>query len=355
MTPRENMIRLWRRQGIGEVPVEFCLCQSLYEIFVARTGEKDYAEYFQFPWRLVDAPKLSEVEPVDWEGRYFTEKFKPGTVWSAWGVGGEPGSAAAMHMTRMLHPMERFSSLEEFMAFPYPDYAHADATHISAQVAALHARGLMATANMPCTVWETAWYMRGMERLMMDMLDDEELATYHLDRVTELACLRARAYAAAGVDHLHLGDDIGMQKTIMMSEGLYREWLKPRLKRVIAAAREQNPHIIISYHSCGFVTPFIADLIEVGVDVLNPVQPECMRFADIHAEYGDRLSFWGTIGTQTTMPFGTPQEVKKAVRANLDIAGDKGGLLCAPTHILEPEVPWENVLAYVEACREYGC
>ena len=99
------------------------------------------------------------------------------------------------------------------------------------------------------------------------------------------------------------------------------------------------------------MTPFIEDLIDAGIDVLNPVQPECMDFKEIHDAYGDRLSFWGTLGTQTTLPFGTPEEVRELVLRNLKIAGPKGGLLCTPTHLVEPEVPWENMEAYVEACR----
>ena len=106
------------------------------------------------------------------------------------------------------------------------------------------------------------------------------------------------------------------------------------------------------YHSCGFVEPFIPDLIEAGIDILNPVQPESMDFGKLHAEYGDVLSFNGTLGTQTTLPFGTPDEVRAVVKRNLDIAGDKGGLVVAPTHVVEPEVPWENIEAYVKACKE---
>ena len=97
----------------------------------------------------------------------------------------------------------------------------------------------------------------------------------------------------------------------------------------------------------------IPHLIEAGIDVLDPVQPECMDFGEIHAAYGDVLSFHGTIGTQTTMPFGTPDDVRREVFKNLDIAGDKGGLFVAPTHMLEPEVPVENLVAYINACKEY--
>ena len=188
---------------------------------------------------------------------------------------------------------------------------------------------------------------------MMDMVCADEKATYIFDEVTARAVINAESFARAGVDILYLGDDIGMQSTIMMSIDMYTEWLKPRLKRVIDAARAVNPDIIVFYHSCGFVTPFIEHLIEVGVDVLNPIQSECMDFEEIHREFGDRISFHGTIGTQKIMPFGTPEEVRETVWRNLDIAGGNGGLFPAPTHMLEPEVPWENVLAYVDACRSY--
>ena len=100
--------------------------------------------------------------------------------------------------------------------------------------------------------------------------------------------------------------------------------------------------------------PLIGNLIEAGVEILNPVQPECMDFAEIHATYGTRLSFNGTLGTQTTMPFGTPEDVRAVVFRNLEMAGPAGGLLCCPTHLLEPEVPWANIEAYVSACKTFA-
>ncbi len=144
-----------------------------------------------------------------------------------------------------------------------------------------------------------------------------------------------------------------MQRTIMMSESLYRDWLQPRLKKVIDAARAVNPEILVLYHSCGHVTELIPYLIKAGIDVLDPVQPECMDFREIHDRFGETLSFHGTIGTQSVMPFGTPEEVRNKVFENLSIAGPKGGLFVCPTHMLEPEVPIETVVAYIQACRDY--
>jgi uroporphyrinogen-III decarboxylase len=289
---------------------------------------------------------------VDWH-QYYATPLKEGVHIDAWGVAHEPGSTAAQHMTYMRHPMENFTSLEEFEAYPYPDYEHASTDHMVDEVRAIHKQGYAASMGLECTIWEIAWYLRSMPALMMDMMMEDEKATFLLDKVTQLSCIRARAAAKAGVDILNLGDDIGMQSKIMMAEETYRQWLKPRLAQVIRAAKEIKPDILVHYHSCGFVRPFIGDLAEAGIDVLNPVQPESMNFEELHDEFGDVLSFSGTLGTQTTMPFGTPREVRDTTHRNLDIAGDKGGLLCIPTHLLEPEVPWENIEAYVQACQDY--
>ena len=146
--------------------------------------------------------------------------------------------------------------------------------------------------------------MRSMEELMMDMLEHSERASYHFDRITGITCHRAALFAKAGVDFIHIGDDIGMQSSIMMSEEMYREWLKPLLTRLIKTVKDINPEILFSYHSCGYIEPFIPDLIEAGIDILNPIQPESMSFEKLHAEYSEVLSFWGTIGTPEHNAFG---------------------------------------------------
>jgi len=108
---------------------------------------------------------------------------------------------------------------------------------------------------------------------------------------------------------------------------------------------------VIFYHSDGNIMEIIPDLIEAGVEILNPVQPECMDPVEVAAGYGDRLSFWGTIGTQTTFPAGSPEDVRKACSDMMNTVGENGGLIIAPTHILEPDVPLKNVEAFVEFVR----
>jgi uroporphyrinogen decarboxylase len=194
--------------------------------------------------------------------------------------------------------------------------------------------------------------MRSMELLLMDFVDGEDFATALLDRITEKRCIQAARFAEIGPDIIMLGDDVGTQRGMLMRKSLWQKWLKPRLAKVIAAAKRVRPDQLIVYHSDGDVTEIVPDLIEIGVDILNPVQPECMDPFALKKRYGKVMSFWGTLGTQSTFPFGTPGDVRRDVRERIEIVGKGGGLMLAPTHMVEPEVPWENIVAYVDEVKQ---
>lgn len=354
MTNRENYISIIKRKGYEKMPAAFSWCDHLKKNFSQNLQDmRDKGEVSWEPVAYAKGMPCNSFPPETYKKYY--QNLKEGAQIDIYGVAHEPGSEAAMHMTYMRHPMQSFETVEEMEAYPFPEFYETTELidEYSRINASYKAEDKIVMGNMQCTIWEDSWYIRGMEVLMMDMMSDEDTATWILDKITGQAIKRACFYAKTGADAIFLGDDIGMQHSIMMSDELYSKWIKPRLKKVIDAAREINPELIVFYHSCGFVEPLIEHLIEAGIDVLNPVQPECMDFAEIHAKYGDRLSFHGTVGTQTTMPFGTPEQVKETVMQNLKIAGKKGGLLVCPTHLLEPEVPWENIKAYVEACRDF--
>ena len=121
------------------------------------------------------------------------------------------------------------------------------------------------------------------------------------------------------------------------------------MQRIIAAARAVKPDLPVFYHSDGNPSAIIPELIDIGVTILNPVQPECIDPVAVKQRYGNQLALWGTIGTQTTMPFGTPDDVRAEVRRRIETVGYDGGLVLGPTHSLEPDVPWENIVALYEA------
>ncbi len=350
MTPRENILRALRRKGFDGVPVDFVLCDSQIADFEKRFGHKDYETYFGMSHRPLE---MNVQRNYTFGAEQFKRESVPeSTVFDEYGIGHSKGSSAAFHMTRMHHPLKG-ADLNEILDYPYPTVPGDELAKLTQKVNNLHSKGLASFAFMQMTVWEASWYLRSMEELMIDMMLEDEKATALLDIITEFAISKAVTYAKAGVDILSLGDDIGTQTTIMIDVELWEIWLKTRLAKVIEAAKQVNPNIIIFYHSCGHITPFIDQLIEIGVEVLNPIQPECMSFDEVHDKFGDRLSFWGTLGTQELLPFGTKEEVFATTLSRLNKMGKMGGLVIGPTHMVEPEVPWENLMAIIEAVETF--
>ncbi len=129
---------------------------------------------------------------------------------------------------------------------------------------------------------------------------------------------------------------------MMISPAMWRKYLQPRLKRMIRMTKEANPQVLAIYHSDGDIRAILPVLLDCGMDILNPIQPECMNPAEIYRAYHDRVVLWGTIGTQTTMPFGTPDDVRTKARKCWNWQKKEGRLILAPTHLLEPEVPLEK-------------
>jgi uroporphyrinogen decarboxylase len=349
-TPRQDLLKSLRRKGFTRVHVDYVLCDSQIAEFEKRFGHRDYETFFGLSHRRLEMEVRRNFE--DGRDLYPREILPESTVFDEYGIGHSKGSEFAFHMTRMHHPLKG-ADPDEIINYPYPSVSDAGIREIEHKVESLHQTGYASFAFMQMTVWEASWYLRSMEELMVDMMTDSESSTLLLDRITEFACSKARAYASAGVDILSLGDDIGTQDSLMLDVGLWQKWLQPRLEKVISQAKRIKPDILIFYHSCGHITPFIDELISSGVEILNPIQPECMDFNEVHDRFGDRVSFWGTIGTQQLLPYGTSSEVRKVTIERLEKCGAKGGIVIGPTHLVEPEVPWENLIAIKEAVQEF--
>jgi uroporphyrinogen-III decarboxylase len=185
----------------------------------------------------------------------------------------------------------------------------------------------------------------------MDMAPAPDIAEAILDIPFKYHLTVTKKLVQLGVDMIWIGDDVGAQHTMIISPDQWREFLKPRMKQYIAELKGLNPNIKIAYHSDGNIYPIINDLIEIGLDVLNPVQPGSMDPAKIKAEFGKDLCFWGTIDEQHTLPFGTTEDVRDEVRRRLATIGANGGLIIGPTHHVQLDTPMENVFAMVEEIK----
>ncbi len=242
--------------------------------------------------------------------------------------------------------MREPAQLEEY---PWPDLDQPYRFEgLAARVAALHEQGLTVVA-FAGSIFEQAWYLRGMQQFLVDMYEQPELAHALVERTAACQRYAAEQFARAGVDIVITGDDVATQTGLMLRIEMWREYLKPLQTATARVVKEANPGCYVFYHCDGNVTALIPDLIETGIDILNPLQPECMLPAAIKERYGDRLSFWGTVSVQKTMAFGAPDEVRAEVRERIRTVGRGGGLILAPAHVLPPEVAWENVVAFFEA------
>jgi uroporphyrinogen decarboxylase len=347
---RHDLLRSLRREGFNRVHVDYVLCDSQIASFEQRFGHSDYETFFGLSHRRLELD-IKRNYSIG-QHLYPREILPDSTVFDEYGIGHSKGSELAFHMTRMHHPLKGATEYE-IIHYPYPSVDESGLEDFKKKTDALHSKGLASFAFMQMTVWEASWYLRSMEELMVDMMTESESASLLLDKITDFACAKARAYAMSGIDILSLGDDIGTQNSLMLDVPLWQKWLQPRLKKVIVEAKKIKPDILIFYHSCGHIIPFIDDLINTGIEILNPIQPECMDFNEVHDSFGERVSFWGTIGTQQLLPYGTKEEVRSVTLERLERCGSKGGIVIGPTHIVEPEVPWENLMAIREAVNEF--
>jgi uroporphyrinogen decarboxylase len=199
------------------------------------------------------------------------------------------------------------------------------------------------------TIFETAWALRGLEQLLTDLIEDPDLADAVLEIPYRYHLAAAETLARMGVDMIWLGDDVGHQQGMLISPRHWRRFFKPRMANIIERLKAINPQLKIAYHTDGCVYEVIPELIEIGLDVLNPVQPAAMDPVRLKREYGRDLCFWGSIDEQYTLPFGSPAEVRQEVSDRIATLGSGGGLILAPTHHLQLDTPLENFWAMVEA------
>lgn len=313
-------------------------------------GEGDIARHYGCfsSWRMTPRPPEG-AEPIDYDRYWHGVELPPGTRIDGRGVARVP--AGLYHFIGTVSPLRNATSLAEIEDYPLPDLSTYTADHYPEAVAKARAEG-RPTSTWAGHMYEIAWQIRGYEPFLMDMIERPAWAECLLERLAENNLVTARLAAEHGLDAVYCGDDVGNQKSLMFSPEMWRHFIGNRWARVWGAAKEIKPDLRIHYHSDGNIFHIIGEMIEMGLDILNPLQPECLDGDEVHRRWGDRLIFDGCIGTQSTMPFGTPADVRRRVRECVSRYGARGGLILSPTHTLEPEVPIANIEAFVDACRQ---
>ena len=246
-----------------------------------------------------------------------------------------------------------------FFPFPDPlDDGRFSPLRARAEAAAQTGKAV-ALAGPSAGVAEIYSWLRGYEQYYVDLALNQEFVAYMLDRLVEFKCaFWERALQEIGdlVDVVVEADDLGGQQALIMSTRTYRQLIKPRHKRLFSFIKEQAP-VKLFYHTCGAVRQLLPDLIDAGIDILNPVQISAkgMEAKELKREFGRDLVFWGGgVDTQWMLGNGTPQQIRDHVRANIDTLAPGGGFVFAAVHDIQADVPPENIMAMWEAWREFG-
>ena len=196
------------------------------------------------------------------------------------------------------------------------------------------------------SLFERAWSLRGFDTFLVDMVQEPRFTDELLERICEFNLELIDQACRFPVDCVRFGDDWGAQRGMIMGPHLWRRFIKPRFARMVAKARSYGKSVFL--HSDGDIREIVPDLIEIGLTILNPVQPDVMDIYEIKREFGRDLAFHGGVSVQYLLPRGTQEEVRAEVRRLIGEVGENGGFIIAPTHSLGSDIPIENLVVLIE-------
>ena len=253
-------------------------------------------------------------------------------------------------------PLTEVATIEDIKSWQVPDptepwrwdIAHGEIEKYKNEYAVIGFTGVNA--------FETAWNLTGIEKFLMDFMTGEPYTNFLLDKLFDFSLKSGQKLIDLEVDFIWLGDDVGTQDGMLLPPDFWRENLKPRMAALISDFKKRDPAVKVIYHSCGSILPIIPDLIEIGLDVLNPLQPlaKDMSLKKIKEQCGDKLSFLGGVDIQRILPMGSEQEIAEHVKDRIQAGSDNGGYIIAPAHIIQPDTSIENVKTFFTYALRLG-
>ncbi len=254
------------------------------------------------------------------------------------------------------YPLAHATTVEDIERYNWPDPLAEGRFDAAAAVIEKYGDRYAVVADLETSFFETSWYLVGMEKLLMDMAMGEAYVDALFDKVMQINTTIGKKLIEMGADIIWAGDDFGSQRGMMLSPDMWREKFKPRIKWMFSEFRKVNPDIKIAWHSCGSIIPIIDDFAEIGLDILNPIQPLAKDMVPelLMEKFGDKIGFFGGIDIQHLMPNESPEVIKKEIKRRIDILGKNGNYIVAPAHNVQVDTPEENILAFFEAVKEYG-
>ena len=331
MTAKERVITAIRHNNPDCTPGNVELCTSTMQAFSAKYGVSKEA-FFDFAGNHIEKISYTGGEYI--AENVFRDEF--GVVWDR-----TDGSDIGIIRKYLLDKAD-FSNLT------MPKINNEDIKRRTEKVIN-NGRDSFKVGKIGTFLFERAWSLRGMEQLFLDFYEEEDFVHELFSRITDYNVTVINEALRYPIDGFYFGDDYGQQTGMLMSPSLWTQFIKPYLERAFAPIKEKGLPIIL--HSCGKILDILDDLVEIGLDCYQTVQPEVYDLKELKKRFGRRLSFYGAISTQQFLPFAKPEEVEVKVNETISILGTGGGYICAPTHQVPADVPAENIMAMIEALR----
>ncbi len=331
-TPRERVLQAIRHEQPDRVPWYFTFtapARKKAEAYYGTTDLDTVLGNHMAKYRPLRRGAWQEIRPGHWRDEF-------GVVWNRT-VDKDIGVVEDYQLkTRSLagytfpdpHDPSRFEGLASFAA------AHADRFRY---------------VSLAFSLFERAWSLRGMTNLMIDMLEAPEFVDELFDAITAYDRGILEEVLRYDIDGIRFGDDWGQQRGLIFGAPLWRRFVKPRIAELYGLVKRAGKAVTI--HSCGRVQELFPELIELGLDVFNPFQPEAMDPYEMKRQFGRELTFLGGVSVQTLLPFGTPEKIRDETRRLMDVVGRDGGFIVAPSHDMPGDIPVENMVAMIETVR----
>ncbi|MFQ5341512.1 MAG: uroporphyrinogen decarboxylase family protein [Anaerolineae bacterium] len=375
MTSRERVVAALNHQEPDRVPLDIgggastSIIVEGYAKLKQKLGveaePRDLNKIFRMAWldesvmqRLgSDCRPLTNKGPSHWT----PPPAEPGTFIDIWGITWKQVYYSDdCYYWEVLRPPLAEATVEDLDTYPWPDPLDPGFTAgLAEEAKALYAEtdyAIMADGGFK-GFWELGYMMRGYEELITDLVLNPEFVSALMSKLLEINIAGTGAFLDAVGPYIQIfrtADDMATQRGLLMSPQMYRTLLKPVYKEYMDFVKSKTEAKTF-YHSCGNVVDLIDDLIDIGVDALNPVQVSAMGdTAELKARFGDRITFWGGIDTQHALPHGSPEDVEAEVRQRIRDLAPGGGFVVAAVHTIQPDVSPENILAMADATRKYG-
>lgn len=389
ITPRERVLTALRHEQPDRAPVDFLASPEIWQRLVetikpdvAAVGHSDYFDpaweailrHFEVDCRVLSYDQFFSPPPsllydgatIEWweaisrstPNRMWRQRLPNNDYYDLWG-----------HHIRLVHnqtgkyeefatwPMKDATSVAELANHPWPEPDWWDFSPIPGILRQLDAHDAYHVRFRIGSVFEIAWQLRGMQEFLMDLALNPEIPQYIMERLTDVYVENTRRVlelAGDRIDMVYFYDDVATQNSLMVSKKMWRDYIRPCHARIIEVARRYGKPVM--YHCDGALYPLLPEMIDMGIDVLNPVQADAkgMDPATLKAEFGERISFHGGIDIIKTLPRGTVDDVRHEVSERIRVLGERGGYIMASSHHIQSDTPLANVFTmYDTANRVY--